>query len=86
MSAATRLASLISRQDYVALELENMGPTKAGGLPDSSGAIGKNVSHVAYRLSLLTELDQLKALINDLEDQLDNETFGDYEGTVRGVT
>jgi len=86
MTAATNLANLETRKASICTELAAMAATKAGGLPNSSGAIGKNVDHVGYRLSLLAELKELNAAINELEDIVDYETYGDYEGTVRGVT
>ena len=49
---STELQALLNRRRDIATELEEMNSNAAGGKPD---AAGKNVGHVAYRLSLLQE-------------------------------
>ena len=44
------------------------------------------VDHVGYKAGLYAELDALNKIIDTLEDDVDNETYGDYEGEVRGVS
>jgi hypothetical protein len=53
-SLAAIAARLRARCADISAELEAMGPTKAGGVPDYKGPGG--VSHVAYRESLWKEL------------------------------
>lgn len=60
-SLATRAAKLRARLDSIADELEMMGPTKAGGLPDAKGS--GMIGHVAYRESLLSEQERLSKLL-----------------------
>jgi hypothetical protein len=60
-SLAQRAAKLRVRLDSIADELEGMGPTKAGGLPDAKGS--GMIGHVAYRQSLLDEQERLSTLL-----------------------
>jgi hypothetical protein len=86
MSAATDLANLITRRGAIATELAALAATTAGGLPNELGSIGIRVDHVGYKASLYAELKELKMAIDELEDIVDYETYGDYEGEIRGVS
>ena len=58
---ATYLENLTTRRNAVAAELAAITSTSAGGKPDA----GKSgIGHVAYRSSLLQELEQLDKLID----------------------
>lgn len=58
---ATVLQNLQTRLAAIAAELAAMSPTAAGGKPDA----GKSgIGHVAYRLSLLQEMDMLQKQID----------------------
>jgi len=86
MSATTNLANAKTRRGAVLVELPAISATTAGGLPNATGAIGVRVDHVGYKAGLYAELDALNKIIDTLEDDVDNETYGDYEGEVRGVS
>lgn len=57
---STRAENIAARLDEIALELAEMGPTKAGGLPDSE-ADAARVAHIRYRMSLVNEAKELEA-------------------------
>jgi hypothetical protein len=86
MTATTDLANAKTRRGAILVELAAIATTTAGGLPNSVGAVGVRVDHVGYKAGLYVELEALNKIIDTLEDNLDNETYGDYEGEVRGVT
>ena len=59
---ATLLENLITRKKAIGVELAAMASTTAGGLPDHSGR--GSVGHVAYRMSLYQELEQISSAID----------------------
>jgi hypothetical protein len=65
-SLATIAAKMRARCDSIADELEAMAPDKAGGLPDARGS--GMIGHVAYRESLLKELQDTMALLSSWGD------------------
>ena len=67
---ATRAENIETRLDAIALELAEMGPTKAGGLPDASG-MPVGVGHVAYRMSLIAEMRELNEELKEIIRQQD---------------
>lgn len=73
-TVAEQITALETRRDAILDELAEMGPTKAGGLPNRSGT-DVNVDHVGYRRSLIDEL-------RDIRDQLSTIDAGivEHEG------
>jgi hypothetical protein len=59
---ATLLENLITRRNAIGVELAALGVTKAGGLPNTSGA-GAGVDHVGYKDGLYRELAEINKLI-----------------------
>lgn len=59
---ATFLENLITRRDAVAAELAAITSSRAGGLPNTSGA-GAGTDHVGYKRGLYEELAELNRQI-----------------------
>lgn len=60
------IASLKTRRDAVVAEIVALDSTKAGGLPNASGA-GENVDHQGYKKGLYDELDALEKRIAKMD-------------------
>ena len=63
---ATLVENLIARRNAIGVELAALSTTKAGGLPNASGA-GTGIDHVGYKDGLYRELEQINKQISMLD-------------------
>ena len=70
---ATALENLIARRDTICEELAALSSSKAGGLPNATGA-GVSVDHQNYKLNLYKELDEIEKRITAMQGPVDIET------------
>jgi hypothetical protein len=63
-TVATYLDNLIARRNAISAELAALGVSKAGGLPNTTGA-GSGTDHVGYKDGLIRELKEVNELIKD---------------------
>jgi len=73
----TPLENLETRRDAICAELAAMGPTAAGGKPNSSGA--DSIDHVGYKDGLYRELDEINKQIAAINSQEPWEIIAEYD-------
>jgi hypothetical protein len=70
---ATDLENLTARRSAILAELAALGPTKAGGLPNSTTS---GIDHTGYKKSLYDELAQINELISQIGGAWEDVTEG----------
>lgn len=71
---ASLLENLIARRDAIGAELAAMGPTKAGGLPNTNGS--NSTDEVGYKDGLYRELEELDKRIAAAQGPVEIESYG----------